>query len=151
MVNIFNAPQLKSTLIKLKAEAKPLWGQMSPQHVIEHLSTVVKVSSGKITVKHYLTKEEGDALKAKLIYGDAELNPGIKNPLLGDAPPSLRLKNLEEAFSELYSEISEFEKNCKEDPNKLVMHPRMGELKRSEWHVFHNKHFKHHFKQYDLF
>ena len=66
MVDILNKGKLQATVNKLEPTAKPLWGLMSPQHVIEHLATVVKVSTGKRPVKLYLTLEEGDKIKSKL-------------------------------------------------------------------------------------
>jgi hypothetical protein len=150
MVNILNTSELKNTLSKLSPDAKPLWGKMTPQHVVEHLTGIVKVSSGKKIVQQFLTKEEGEALKSKLIYGDAELVAGIKSPLLGDEPPALIHANMNDALEELFSEISYFENYYKGNPDATHTHPRMGELKFSEWLVIQNKHFAHHFRQYGL-
>ncbi|MBC7865817.1 MAG: DUF1569 domain-containing protein [Bacteroidia bacterium] len=150
MTDILNTPALKNTFSKLKADAKPQFGKMSPQHIVEHLCSIIKISSGKKISKFYFTQEEADKLKAKLIYGDAELSPGIKNPALGDEPPALVHSDLNAALEELYIEITYFETHYKENPGITHTHPRMGELKHEEWHVVHNKHFAHHFRQFQL-
>lgn len=150
MVNILDKEQMQNAFGKLKPDAKPLFGKMSPQHVVEHLARVLAASSGKFNVKLYLTPEEAEALKKKLIYSDAQLPMGIKNPTMGDEPPALRHKNMDDAFKEFYSELEHFADRHKKTPDAIAMHPRMGELKCSEWLTFHNKHFLHHFKQYAL-
>ena len=150
VVNILNIGELQERFNKLKPEAKPLFGKMTPQHVIEHLANVVKVSSGKIVVKLYLPSREAEALKQKIIYSDVELPMGIKNPTMGEELPTLKHSNMGEAFNELFEEINYFEKNGCQNPHLKNMHPRMGELNYGEWLKFHSKHFLHHFKQYGL-
>ncbi|MCW3077341.1 MAG: oxepin-CoA hydrolase / 3-oxo-5,6-dehydrosuberyl-CoA semialdehyde dehydrogenase [Bacteroidetes bacterium] len=150
MLNIFDEPWLEAVLSGLKPHAKPLWGKMSPQHILEHLTKTLKVSVGKIQIKMYLTPEEGTVLKQKLIYGEMQLSAGIKSPILGDEPPALEYSDFSEALNELKKEIIFFKNYYLDNPQAMHMHPRMGELKHAEWEVFHNKHFTHHFKQYGL-
>jgi hypothetical protein len=150
MISIHDTALLKSVFSNLKADAKPLFGKMSARHVVEHLCTIVKVSSGKKQGKFFLTQEEAELLKAKLIYGDAELSPGIKNPAMGDEPPALIHSDLDTALEELYNEIGYFEEHYKKNPGITHTHPRMGELNYNEWLVVHSKHFAHHFRQFQL-
>src|SRR3954470_7552710 len=124
MVNIHDTQQIKTIFSKLDANAKPLWGKMSPQHIVEHLSAVVKVSTGQREVKFYLTTEEAAQLKNKLIYGDGQLGPGIKNPLIGDEPPVLRHKSIKDAYAELYNELENFKVYQQKNPDKTHTHPR---------------------------
>ena len=58
MVDILNREKLQATINKLEPSAKPLWGMMTPQHIIEHLTTVIKVSSGKRQVKLFLRRRK---------------------------------------------------------------------------------------------
>jgi len=150
MINIRDKEHLKGVLNKLRPEAKPLWGKMSPQHVVEHLATVLKISSGKQEVKLYNTQELADKIKKSIIHSDAELQQGIKNPILGDEPPELRNTDFEKALDELFDEITYFETYYTSNPEATHTQPRMGKLNREEWEILHNKHFLHHFKQYDL-
>ncbi|MBA3664250.1 MAG: DUF1569 domain-containing protein [Bacteroidetes bacterium] len=150
MINIFNNGELDLALAKLKHDATPLFGKMSPQHVVEHLAKTVKVSTGKIPVKMFLNAEDGEALKQKLIFGETMLQPGIKSPLMGEEPPALVHSDFPTAVEELYKEIANFNQYYSQNPEAKHTHPRMGELKYPEWKVFHNKHFTHHFNQYGL-
>jgi len=150
MINIKDTNHLKGVLEKLKPEAKPLWGKMSPQHIVEHLAMVLKISSGKEEVKLYNTQELADKIKATVIHTDVPLQQGIKNPILGDEPPELRNNGFEKALDELFDEIQYFESYYESNPDATHTQPRMGKLNHDEWLVLHNKHFLHHFKQYDL-
>ena len=141
MINIFYKQELQSVLLKLEPGAQPLWGKMSPQHVVEHLTKTVKASVGKIPVKLYLEPEAAEVLKQKLIYGDMQLSPGIKSPVMGDEPPALVYPDLSSAMQELYAEMDHFRLYYAQNSEAMHTHPRMGDLKHAEWKVFHSKHF----------
>src|SRR5688572_1609575 len=101
MINIHDKEGLKEVLNKLKPDAKPLWGKMSPQHVVEHLAWVLRISSGKEEVKLYNNQALADKIKSGVIHSEAPLPQGIKNPVLGDEPPELRHADFEKALDEL--------------------------------------------------
>jgi hypothetical protein len=151
MIDILNTTRLQNTISKLNANAKPLWGKMSPQNIIEHLAGAVKMSTGKVIVKRYTTPEEAQVIKEKLINTPAEIPAGVKNPLLTDEAPALMHKDLDAAVAELFNEINYFKEYYKQNPNAIHTHLRMGDLTHGEWLTLHNKHFTHHFKQYNLF
>ena len=94
--------------------------------------------------------DEATKIKSKIVYSDAELTQGIKNPVLGDEPPALVHSNIQQAKQELFREIEYFDRYYKTNPNAKNTHPRMGELSHIEWLTVHGKHFTHHFKQYGL-
>jgi oxepin-CoA hydrolase/3-oxo-5,6-dehydrosuberyl-CoA semialdehyde dehydrogenase len=150
MIRIHDKKGLKAALDELKPGAKPLWGKMSPQHVVEHLAAIMKISTGKNEVGFYNSQEIADRIKEGIIYSDQELKPGIKNPLLGEDPPPLVHRDFASALDELYSEVEYFETYYQEHPEAMHVQPRMGKLNYHEWLILHNKHFTHHFKQYDL-
>jgi oxepin-CoA hydrolase/3-oxo-5,6-dehydrosuberyl-CoA semialdehyde dehydrogenase len=54
------------------------------------------------------------------------------------------------AISILLSELNRFDKYFKENKYATPINPTMGELNKQEWTIFHNKHFEHHFKQFNL-
>ena len=41
-------------------------------------------------------------------------------------------------------------KYFEENKDATPINPTMGELNKQEWIIFHNKHFEHHFKQFNL-
>ncbi|MBA2611934.1 MAG: DUF1569 domain-containing protein [Bacteroidetes bacterium] len=150
MVDIHNTSELNNILNKLQPNAKPLWGKMSPQHIIEHLAMAVKISTGRINSKFYSTVEEAEKIKSHVIHSQAELTQGIKNPILTDEPPTLVYPDLTTAISELHKEVDHFKSYYEKNKGAIHTQPRMGDLNHAEWLTLHNKHFTHHFKQYGL-
>jgi hypothetical protein len=47
MIEINKRSQLQAVLAKLEYNTKPLWGKMSPQHILENLTTALQISKGK--------------------------------------------------------------------------------------------------------
>jgi oxepin-CoA hydrolase/3-oxo-5,6-dehydrosuberyl-CoA semialdehyde dehydrogenase len=123
---------------------------MTPQHIVEHLGFSLQISTGKSPQRLHMPEDVAATIKQKVIYTEAELPEGVKNPLLGDEPPVLKFADLPSAIDQLMMELDYFEEFYRENPDAKNMHMRMGELDKNEWNVFHGKHFKHHFKQFNL-
>ncbi len=149
-LNINNQEDIFSRLKNLDKDATPQWGLMTPQHIVEHLAFSVAISSGKGPQHLYSQQEVADAIKQKIIYTDAELTPGVKNPILGDELPALVHKDMQAAIENLKAELDYFEEYFNTNPQAKTTQPRMGLMDKTEWITLHNKHFTHHFKQYNL-
>ena len=67
MVAIHNIEETIEQLRKLQHDAAPLWGSMTPQHMVEHLTMTIRASQGKIPIKQLSTTEEANAIKQRLI------------------------------------------------------------------------------------
>lgn len=145
-----NREEIFNILKTIAKNAQPLFGKMSPQHVVEHLAVSVSISNGTGPQKQFTQPDEGNAIKEKLIYTDMELPQGVKTPILGDEPPALKCDDMNEAISQFKSELENFDSYFKENPNGKTIHPRMGPLSHQEWAVLHNKHIAHHLKQFGL-
>jgi oxepin-CoA hydrolase/3-oxo-5,6-dehydrosuberyl-CoA semialdehyde dehydrogenase len=65
MIQVNNSEETIAKLRKLTPDAKPLWGSMTPQQMVEHITMTVKASNGKVTIEQRTTKEEGEAAKPK--------------------------------------------------------------------------------------
>lgn len=151
MINISNKENLFRVLENLKPEAQPVFGIMSPQHMIEHLAYVIGYSNGKRSLALMKSPETAVRWKQGLIYTDYEMQPGVRAPFLGENElPELKHSGLEEAVIELKKELEEFEEYFKENPESELMHPSLGLLNYKEWIIFHSKHFRHHFRQFNL-
>jgi hypothetical protein len=136
-------------LDKLTAETKPLWGKMSAQHMIEHLILAVKISNGKIKVDCFNPPEKIPTLKRFLISG-RPLPKEFINPYIGVNLIPLEYSSLAEAINALGGEINDFYNYFKINPNSVLTNPTFGDLNKSEWDVFHEKHFTHHLSQFGL-
>ena len=137
-------------LIKLENDSKPLWGKMSPQHMIEHLILAVKSGNGKIQKGCFNPHEKIPVLKRFLVSARA-LPKDFVNPLIGPDLLPLKYENLESAKLALKQELEDYYTYFEENPDATFINPTFGELNKTEWDVFHEKHFKHHFNQFGLY
>jgi hypothetical protein len=150
MIDIHNRNDIRSKLNLLSADTAPLFGKMSPQHMVEHLSFALKFSNGTLPQTCYYPEKIAQRIKASVIESDKELPVGFKAPMLDDDPPELTTLDLETARVMLFSELELFDTHFTHHRDATPINPTMGALNYSEWVVFHNKHFNHHFKQFGL-
>lgn len=145
-----NISELEQKLIRLNEGTQAAFGVMSPQHMVEHLTITVKLSSGRISYPPFTPNEKQLTQKEALIYTDLEFPKGIKAPGLGDNLMPLKNKTLDLAKEQLLTSLNAYEGYFKEYPDAKTIHPRFGLLTFHEWELFHPKHFKHHFSQFNI-
>tara|TARA_B100001758_G_C18271676_1_gene536748 strand:- start:26 stop:478 length:453 start_codon:yes stop_codon:yes gene_type:complete len=142
-VNILNY------LNKINNSQKPLWGTMSAQRMIEHLSDIVLISRSlnhKYSLKINPQKVE---LAQAFIYSDKPLPKNFKVSFALDENRTRNL-NISQAIFEFESEWEQYLKFFQSNPNVKTLHPYFGELDFKLWNLLHAKHFTHHFIQFDL-
>ena len=134
-------------LQSLKSEDQPLWGKLSSQGMIEHLSEAIANAYGKINIEKQLPEEQ--ILKAKAFaMSDKEFKPNTQNALMSEIPAPLRNHSIQDAIQELHEELSAFFSFYQQQPNAICIHPFFGEMNYNEWvHLLH-KHTLHHMKQF---
>eukprot|EP01136_Pigoraptor_vietnamica_P013226 Opistho-1_new@4145 len=108
MVRIDNIEETITTLNKLSADTTPLWGGMTPQHMVEHLTMTIQASSGKMNIEQRSTPEEAAVAKQALIYTDMQIKQGVKSPLMGEGLPPYVNASLQDAIGELQTELQHF-------------------------------------------
>ena len=146
-INFLNFDEVRSKLATLKADAKPVFGKMNGQQMVEHLSFLMQVSNGKINA-HEFVSEEKSARRKAFLNTENELQIGFKASILSEEPTPVKFKNLKESINDLVFQIQDFENYFK--IQKVENHPFFGELDYEYWKKFHVKHFTHHFKQFNL-
>ncbi|QTD38832.1 hydroxymethylglutaryl-CoA reductase, degradative [Polaribacter batillariae] len=146
-VNFLNFDELKHTLSALKADAKPLFGKMNGQQMVEHLAFLMKVSNGKVHADFFVEDEKSARRKA-FLDTEGELQVGFKAPMLSEEPIPVKFASFEESINDLILQIEDFTEHFK--TAKIENHPFFGELDYEYWQKFHVKHFTHHFKQFGL-
>lgn len=152
MIDILDRTKLFEILSKLQADDKPKFGQMTPQHMVEHLAFVVRFSNGKEPQQHNYSIEKEQKIKAFVIGTDNDMPIGFKSPVLPtEGLPILQLANLANAIDQLKTELSDFDTYFIHHPLDKPINPTMGELSYREWIRFHSRHFTHHFRQFSLF
>lgn len=148
-VESFFRTEVPDLLQKLSAEAKPLWGLMTPQHMLEHLIVTFKMSIGRIKIPVISKEEDFPRLKAYL-KKDSPMRRSVPAPTGKNELQPLRSANLEEAKEKLLLEVESFIAYMRANPDALASHPYGGPMNAEEWFLFHRKHFKHHFIQFGL-
>ena len=151
MIQITNEIELIRLLNTLTDTSVPVFGKMTAQHMIEHLILTVKISSNKLPHPSYFREEKAVAFKNAIIYSPIEMPVGFKAPMLTEELSPFVSPHIESAINELQHELNYFHEFFRTNPHNTTTNPSMGELNHDEWIVFHNKHFTHHFKQFNLF
>ncbi len=135
----------------LSATAVSKWGKMNGQQMVEHVTAIFIVSTGKIKTDLVTAVEQLPHFKVFLL-SDKPFRENTKAPvnIIGEEPSPTRYANMEAALEKLASAISDFENYFNADTEKKTMHPVFGELNYAEWVLFHYKHVTHHLRQFGL-
>ncbi len=148
-VNFLDEDKVRNKLNSLKSDAKPLFGQMNVQQMIEHLGAILQIANGNWKIDWYVSEEKA-ARRRPYLNTEGELQVGFKAAFLSKTPTSVAFSSAKEAIDALIQEIQYFVKINTEDANRVVVHPFFGELDFEYWKKFQVKHFTHHFKQFGL-
>ena len=135
-------------LDKLNAESKPLWGQMSAQRMVEHLTDTIKMSSGKVKFPLEIPEDKIEKMQA-FLDSDKPMARGIDVPF-AKKETELRNDEIELAIDEFLLEWIDFENHYDEDETRKELHPYYGYLNYDQWMCLHSKHITHHFEQFGL-
>ncbi len=148
-VDFLNESEVRKELGRLKTNAKPLFGKMNGQQMIEHLSTVTQIANGNWKVDIFVSDEKS-ARRKPFLNTDVEIQVGFKAAILSEDPVVLKFNTIEDAIDDLIDQVNVFVKVFTEDEQRVVTHPYFGALNFEEWKRFQVKHFTHHFKQFGL-
>ncbi len=146
----FVEPELETFLThlnELTAEKEPLWGSMSAQRMVEHLSDVLRGSNGKVKMDVLTPAEKLESMQ-RFLLSDKPMNRNIEVPFAKKDTP-LRNEEIELAIDEFVEEWLDFETHF-ETENQEETHPFYGSLNKEQWLRLHSKHFTHHFEQFGL-
>lgn len=136
-------------LNKLDPQQKPLWGKMTPQHMVEHLILAVQMSNGKLKLECINPPEKIPTLK-RFLMSSRPMPKLFVNPVIGADLRPLECSSLEEAMGKLNNEIDDYALFFENNPDANPINVTFGELNEEEWDVFHKKHFTHHLSQFGL-
>jgi oxepin-CoA hydrolase/3-oxo-5,6-dehydrosuberyl-CoA semialdehyde dehydrogenase len=134
----------------LTKEQKPIFGKMTPQHMLEHLIITLKLSSGRINLPIFEPTEVALNQKTSLLETDVKFPKGIQAPGSDGELPHLKLLSLEEAQIAFILALEQFQNYFEVSSVAEPIHPRFGALTAQEWRVFHRKHISHHFSQFGI-
>ena len=144
-----HSTEIITKLNSLNPTTQPKWGIMTPQHMVEHLIVITKISNGGLNIPCRIPKDQIAGYRAFLLEADQEMQQGIKAGGM-DGLLDLRYANLDEAIKKLAAEIDQFHAFFEANPDAKIVNPVLDEIGYADWKIFHSKHFTHHFKQFGL-
>jgi len=135
-------------LNKLDPAAKPGWGNMGAQRMVEHLTDTLRIATGKNPQKQVIPDEK---LEGMLRFLDSD-KPMARGIAVDFATPEMQLRHeeIELAVDEFVEEWLEFEELYTSHPDHTEVHPYYGPMNYKMWLRLHQKHLTHHFEQFGL-
>jgi oxepin-CoA hydrolase/3-oxo-5,6-dehydrosuberyl-CoA semialdehyde dehydrogenase len=140
---------LPECIASLDENARPIWGKMTPQHMVEHLVWTFEGSTGVLDFPCRTPKNMIVLIK-KILYDERPLPRNYRNPLLDADPLPFRFPEFPGAKTALSSEIVRFVDHFREQPDAVHVHPVFGPLGAEEWQRIQFKHAYHHLVQFGL-
>ena len=138
-------------LKQLTNQSAPIFGQMSAQHMVEHIALTLKLSYGKVKIPEFEVQEKHLQQKFMLLRTPMEFPKGVRIPgTPAGEMPVLRYPDFETAMLELKKSLEAYVEYFDNNPNSKTWHPRFGPMDFEEWEIFHGKHIQHHFGQFGI-
>lgn len=135
-----------SQLKKIDKDTQAIFGKMNVSQMVEHMSHSFQIASGKIVFENK-QPEELTAKMFRFMMSEKPFRDNTPNPNLPDDPAPLKFENIDEAYSDLQSEIDSFFE-VYEQKNLRIGNAFFGNLNRAEQiHLLH-KHAHHHLRQF---
>ncbi|WP_412983988.1 phenylacetic acid degradation bifunctional protein PaaZ [Pontimicrobium sp. IMCC45349] len=143
--------KIDECLSKLSENAKPQWGIMTPQHMIEHLEHTYKIAAGEIQDFEISTPEKILEKVKNSLWNYDKFPQNSQFPLLEkDTLEPLKHENLAVAIEAFKGQRKIYIEFFKEHPDVKLKNIVFGELNRYEWYLLERKHLNHHFEQFGL-
>lgn len=143
--------KIDECLSKLSEDAKPQWGIMTPQHMIEHLEHTYKIAAGEIQDFEISTPEKILEKVKNSLWNYDKFPQNSQFPLLEkDTLEPLKHENLAVAIEAFKAQREIYIEFFKEHPDVKLKNIVFGELNRYEWYLLERKHLNHHFEQFGL-
>lgn len=147
----FVEPNLENILPyfeKLSSDSKALWGSMSAQRMVEHLTDTLKIATGENPQKMEVPEDKIPRMQA-FLESDKPMAQNIEVPF-ATQEMKLRHEELELAIDEFVDTWLHFEELFEQNPRRTEPHPFYGPLNYEQWARLHSKHLTHHFTQFGL-
>lgn len=147
-VNFLNN-DLIPLLKKVDVDAKPLWGKMNAQQMVEHLIESLKQANGK-SLSTIKTPAEHISKMKSFLLSDTPFKENTKHRELPEEPLPTKCKDINEAITQLDVELKDFFKVFEDEPGKIIDNSVFGDLDYEHWVALLYKHAKHHLKQFSI-
>lgn len=147
----FLKQELLPAINALNENATAAWGKMNAWQMIEHLTQLLDVSSGRLHFDVLTPAEQLPAYKAFLL-SDKLFRENTKAPqnIIGNEPSTVICASFGEAKEKLATALTNFFDYFSVHSNPATNHPSFGTLHYDEWIQLHYKHVLHHLRQFQL-
>jgi oxepin-CoA hydrolase/3-oxo-5,6-dehydrosuberyl-CoA semialdehyde dehydrogenase len=137
-------------LDSLAEDALPLWGTMTPRHMVEHLVYITENSLGRRPVPLLVPEDKLPKYKDFLMSSKGFMR-NFRFPLLpSDGLQPLQFASMDEAVGALRQVNAEYMAMLDDPSFETAPHPFYGKMNREEAVMFQFKHFTHHLMQFGL-
>jgi hypothetical protein len=123
---------------------------MTLQQMIEHLSDVQRLASGKRTNTILAVPEEKIPALQQFLMSEKPFPKGVVNPLFPKDPQPLRNTSIETALAELQNELDSYFSLLESHQEITILHPYFGHLNKELNLQAMYKHALHHLKQFGV-
>jgi hypothetical protein len=147
----FVEPNLENILPyfeKLSPDSKALWGSMSAQRMVEHLTDTLKIATGENPQQMEIPEDKIPRMQA-FLESEKPMAQNIEVPF-ATREMQLRHDELELAIDEFVDTWLHFEELFEQNPGHTEPHPFYGPLNYEQWQRLNSKHLTHHFTQFGL-
>ncbi|AUC83441.1 phenylacetic acid degradation bifunctional protein PaaZ [Lacinutrix sp. Bg11-31] len=143
--------KINECLSALKEDAKPKWGIMTPQHMVEHLEYTYKIASGEIQDFEIATPEKILEKVHNSLWNFDKFPKNSQFPQLEkDTLEPLKHPDLATAIEKFKAQREKYLEYFKENPEAKLKNLVFGELSKYESYLLERKHLNHHFEQFGL-
>ncbi|MEE2801702.1 MAG: phenylacetic acid degradation bifunctional protein PaaZ [Bacteroidota bacterium] len=143
---------MRSAFAKANSETKPLWGNMTMQHMVEHLEHGYRIASGEIQDFEVATPEKYLEKVAATLWNYEKMPRDFKMPLMKQdgSLEELQHEDLATAIAKLFEARNEYLDYFKRNPKATTKNAVFGPLSKYEWSLLERKHVTHHLEQFGL-
>jgi oxepin-CoA hydrolase/3-oxo-5,6-dehydrosuberyl-CoA semialdehyde dehydrogenase len=143
--------KLTECLNKLTHDAKPKWGILTPQHLLEHLEHGYKIMSGEIQDFQIATPEKILEKVHHSLYDYEQFPKNSAFPTYKkEALEDLIHPDFETAKAKFLEAREAYKTFFKENPEAILKNMVFGELNKYESYLLERKHLNHHFEQFGI-
>ncbi|RAI98423.1 oxepin-CoA hydrolase/3-oxo-5,6-dehydrosuberyl-CoA semialdehyde dehydrogenase [Chitinophaga skermanii] len=140
---------IEPLMANLQPTSTPIWGGMTPQHMIEHLTAIHHIGCGSPEAPCFTDEAKLPTIR-EFLRSEVELRQGVISPIFGKDLHPYKHPDLATAKLAFLNAVDIFHQYYQANPGKLHMNPVFGQCSYEDWQLFHKKHNYHHFKQFGL-
>jgi len=145
----FLTNELPEILKNLSPDTEGNFGLMTPQHMVEHLVVVMKMTAKKHEGEREMPANKRQLGFQKFIQKGAVLQHRPSEKTKADLPP-LKYNSLEEAITHIPEAVQRFYNFWETNPDYIPYGSFMGEMPFEDLELFHYMHFRYHLWQFGL-